>query len=89
LKKKSENKKPVFTEKSYSQAQRAHVAQDRGTVASTSSGLDGEREVNLLTAALLTKDILSNAWIIDSGASSHMCHDGALFSDMTSCKIPI
>ena len=59
LKKKSENKKPVFTEKNYSQAQRAHIAQDRGTVASTSSVLDGEREVNLLTAALLTKDILS------------------------------
>ena len=45
---------------------------------------EGEREVSLVSVAMLTEKFKPSCWLVDLGATQHMCYV-SLFSEMTEC----
>ena len=48
---------------------------------------EGEEIVGLVTEHVLSANRRSN-WVVDSGATCHMCHNEELFDQVTGLKMP-
>ena len=55
-------------------------------VTSRPNVLDSEREVSLLSVAMPAEKFSPACWLVDSGATHHMCYELSLFSEITECS---